>query len=110
DVWRRGPATHGALRRSRHCVAARQAGEVGKAAQMMPDGIPSSVRVIVRGFLNCNQVVLRAPGANVLIDSGYCTHGERTLELVAGTGGLAGEGLARLVNTHCHTDHVGGNG
>ena len=60
-------------------------------------------------MLNCNQVVLLAPGHNVLIDSGYCTHRERTLELVAGPEGLAGEPLARLVNTHCHTDHMGGN-
>ena len=60
-------------------------------------------------MLNCNQVVLRAPGSNVLIDSGYCTHRERTLELVAGPGGLEGEPLHRLVNTHCHTDHMGGN-
>jgi len=60
-------------------------------------------------MLNCNQVVLREPGDNVLIDSGYCTHRERTLELVAGPAGLEGEPLERLINTHCHTDHMGGN-
>lgn len=60
-------------------------------------------------MLNCNQVVLRAPGDNVLIDSGYCTHRERTLELVTGAAGLEGEPLERLINTHCHTDHMGGN-
>jgi glyoxylase-like metal-dependent hydrolase (beta-lactamase superfamily II) len=71
-----------------------------------PD-LPSSVRVIVRGMLNCNQVVLRSPGANLLVDTGYCTHGDRTLALVRAS--LAGEPLARLVNTHCHADHMGGN-
>jgi glyoxylase-like metal-dependent hydrolase (beta-lactamase superfamily II) len=65
------------------------------------------VRVIVRGWLNCNQVVLRAPDANVLVDSGYCTHAQETLRRVAGE--LEGEGLAGLVNTHCHSDHMGGN-
>jgi glyoxylase-like metal-dependent hydrolase (beta-lactamase superfamily II) len=60
-------------------------------------------------MLNCNQVVLRAPAGNVLIDSGYCTHRERTLSMIAGPGGLDGEPLARLINTHCHTDHMGGN-
>jgi len=60
-------------------------------------------------MLNCNQVVLLAPGDNVLIDSGYCTHRERTLELLAGPLGLDGEPLERLINTHCHTDHMGGN-
>src|SRR5688572_30628323 len=71
--------------------------------------LPASVRVLVRGWLNCNQVVLLAPGDNVLIDSGYCTHRERTLELLAGPGGLDGEPLERLINTHCHSDHMGGN-
>ncbi|HET9577876.1 MAG TPA: MBL fold metallo-hydrolase [Usitatibacter sp.] len=71
--------------------------------------LPPSIRVIVRGWLNCNQVVLRAPGDNVLVDSGYCTHREETLELIAGSLGLAGEPLERLVNTHCHSDHMGGN-
>ena len=69
--------------------------------------LPASVRVIVRGWLNCNQVVLRARGDNVLVDSGYCTHRERTLELVAAA--LGGEPLERLINTHCHSDHMGGN-
>ena len=69
--------------------------------------LPSSIRLLVRGWLNCNQVVLRAPGDNVLVDSGYCTHRERTLELVRAA--LDGEPLERLVNTHCHSDHMGGN-
>ena len=69
--------------------------------------LPDSVRVIVRGWLNCNQVVLRERGENLLIDSGYCTHREQTLELVARA--LEGEPLERLVNTHCHSDHMGGN-
>ncbi len=80
-----------------------------EAANYMAPSLPASVRVIVRGWLNCNQVVLRAPGDNVLVDSGYCTHRERTLELVAGPAGLEGEPLERLVNTHCHSDHMGGN-
>lgn len=67
------------------------------------------MRVIERGWLNCNQVVLLERGDNVLVDSGYCTHRERTLELLAGPAGLDGEPLERLVNTHCHSDHMGGN-
>jgi len=69
--------------------------------------LPTSVRVIVRGWLNCNQVVLRERGENLLVDSGYCTHREQTIELVARE--LEGEPLERLVNTHCHSDHMGGN-
>lgn len=69
--------------------------------------LPESVRVIVRGWLNCNQVVLRAARANVLVDSGYVSHREATVAQVREA--LEGEGLARLVNTHCHSDHMGGN-
>ena len=75
----------------------------------MPPYIPSAIRVIERGWLNCNQIVLFAPGDNVLIDSGYCTHRGRTLERLAGPEGLDGRPLDRLINTHCHSDHMGGN-
>lgn len=74
-----------------------------------PFGLPACVRVVVRGWLNCNQIVLLSPGDMVLIDSGYCTHREQTLELLAGPRGLDGQPLERLINTHCHADHVGGN-
>ena len=69
--------------------------------------LPASVRVIRRGWLNCNQVVLREAGEAVLVDSGYCTHAARTIGLVEEA--LGDSTLARLVNTHCHSDHVGGN-
>jgi glyoxylase-like metal-dependent hydrolase (beta-lactamase superfamily II) len=75
----------------------------------MAPALPPSVRVIVRGWLNSNQVVLLAPGENVVIDSGYCTHREETLARLAGPEGLDGEPLERLINTHCHSDHMGGN-
>jgi glyoxylase-like metal-dependent hydrolase (beta-lactamase superfamily II) len=71
--------------------------------------LPSSVRVLERGWLNCNQVVMLAASDNVLVDSGYCTHRERTLGLLAGGEGLDRQPLERLVNTHCHSDHMGGN-
>jgi glyoxylase-like metal-dependent hydrolase (beta-lactamase superfamily II) len=71
--------------------------------------LPASVRVLVRGWLNSNQVVLLAPGDNVLVDSGYSTHRERTLELLASRDGLDRQPLERLINTHCHSDHMGGN-
>ena len=71
------------------------------------NALPASVRVIQRGWLNCNQVVLRAAGANLLVDSGYMSHRDRTLALVEAA--LEGEPLARLLNTHCHSDHMGGN-
>jgi glyoxylase-like metal-dependent hydrolase (beta-lactamase superfamily II) len=75
----------------------------------MAPSLPQSLRVIVRGWLNCNQVVMLASRDNVLVDSGYCTHREQTLERLAGPEGLDGEPLERLINTHCHSDHMGGN-
>jgi glyoxylase-like metal-dependent hydrolase (beta-lactamase superfamily II) len=71
--------------------------------------LPPSVRVIVRGWLNCNQVVLLRESGNVLVDSGYHSHSARTLERVAAPEALGDAPLARLVNTHCHSDHIGGN-
>jgi len=45
----------------------------------------------------------------VLIDSGYTTHAPLTLALLASERGLGGAPLALVANTHCHSDHVGGN-
>ncbi|MBL8524626.1 MAG: MBL fold metallo-hydrolase [Betaproteobacteria bacterium] len=68
-----------------------------------------NVTVIERGWLNCNQVVLASPERNVLIDSGYgrSHHAVDTLKFVDQA--LQGEPLHWLINTHCHSDHMGGN-
>jgi glyoxylase-like metal-dependent hydrolase (beta-lactamase superfamily II) len=71
--------------------------------------LPDSVRVAVRGWLNCNQVVLRSTAGHVLVDSGYAACSGETIARLRGPDLLAGEPLARLVNTHCHSDHIGGN-
>lgn len=63
--------------------------------------------VIERGWLNCNQLVLRSAERNVLIDSGYGRHAPATLRYVAQA--LEGAPLHWLLNTHCHSDHMGGN-
>ena len=47
--------------------------------------------------------------ACVVIDSGYDKHAPLTLALIASRMGLDGRPLAKLVNTHCHSDHMGGN-
>lgn len=69
--------------------------------------LPDSIRVAVRGWLNCNQVLLRDPSGHVLVDSGYAACADETIGRVRAM--LEGEPLARLVNTHCHSDHIGGN-
>lgn len=64
--------------------------------------------ILERGWLSSNNVVLHGQGEGaVLIDSSHALHGEQTLALLDRT--LAGEPLCRLVNTHLHSDHCGGN-
>jgi glyoxylase-like metal-dependent hydrolase (beta-lactamase superfamily II) len=69
--------------------------------------LPPSVHVIVRDWLNANHVLLRGEGANVLIDSAHVSSADQTLALVGAS--LDDARLDWLVNTHCHSDHMGGN-
>ncbi|MBI3715449.1 MAG: MBL fold metallo-hydrolase [Betaproteobacteria bacterium] len=69
--------------------------------------LTSNITVIERGWLNCNQIVLISPEMNVLIDSGYGRHADTTLALLHEV--LQGQSLHWLINTHCHSDHMGGN-
>ncbi|HBR26657.1 MAG TPA: hypothetical protein DD732_06460, partial [Rhizobiales bacterium] len=71
--------------------------------------LPPQVHVFIRDWLSSNNVLLKGRGGNILIDSGYVRHVPMTLALLATPQGLAGAPLAKLVNTHCHSDHMGGN-
>lgn len=73
----------------------------------MTGRLPASVGVLERGWLSANSVVLYDGAEATVIDSGYVSHAEQTLSLV--TAALAGRRLARLINTHSHSDHIGGN-
>ncbi len=68
--------------------------------------LPSAMHVIERDWLNANHVLFLGEEA-VLIDSGHLggletTRGE--VQRLLGT-----RRLDLLVNTHCHSDHMGGN-
>jgi glyoxylase-like metal-dependent hydrolase (beta-lactamase superfamily II) len=65
------------------------------------------MRVIERGWLSANSIVFVDGEAAIAVDSGYDTHQQQTLSLIAQA--LAGRTLDWLVNTHCHSDHMGGN-
>jgi glyoxylase-like metal-dependent hydrolase (beta-lactamase superfamily II) len=66
------------------------------------------MRVIERGWVSSNNVVLfDADQSATLVDTGYVTHSEQTLQLVRHA--LEGRELTRIVNTHLHSDHCGGN-
>jgi glyoxylase-like metal-dependent hydrolase (beta-lactamase superfamily II) len=67
------------------------------------------MRVFVRDWLSANNIVLKGDDGNVIVDTGYVRHAPLTLALVASRQGADGGGLAKIVNTHCHSDHMGGN-
>jgi len=69
--------------------------------------LPAQIQVLERGWLSSNNIVLHEAAGAVLIDSGYAAHAALTLSLVAHA--LRGKPLLRLINTHCHSDHMGGN-
>jgi glyoxylase-like metal-dependent hydrolase (beta-lactamase superfamily II) len=64
-------------------------------------------RVIERGWLSSNNILFFEDDTATLVDSGYVGHSAQTLALVEAT--LAGRRLTRLINTHSHSDHIGGN-
>jgi glyoxylase-like metal-dependent hydrolase (beta-lactamase superfamily II) len=70
---------------------------------------PPQLEVFVRDWLSANNILLKSKEGHVLVDSGYVLNVPRTLELLTAEGALGSEPLAQVVNTHCHSDHMGGN-
>jgi glyoxylase-like metal-dependent hydrolase (beta-lactamase superfamily II) len=73
----------------------------------MTEGLPAGVTVFERGWLSANNILFEDADATALIDSGYSAHAAQTVGLVHGT--LGARPLDRLLNTHLHSDHCGGN-
>ncbi|TFW05336.1 MBL fold metallo-hydrolase [Oxalobacteraceae bacterium OM1] len=69
--------------------------------------LPSTLRVFERGWLSSNNVLFLGRDETALVDTGYATHAPQTLALVQHA--LAGRPLDRIINTHLHSDHCGGN-
>ena len=68
----------------------------------------AGLTVFERGWLSSNNVLFGAGDAEpVLVDTGYASHAEQTVALVRHA--LGSRRLARIVNTHLHSDHCGGN-
>ncbi|HEX8477218.1 MAG TPA: MBL fold metallo-hydrolase, partial [Telluria sp.] len=63
--------------------------------------------VFERGWLSSNNILFDGPEGTALVDSGYATHAAQTLALVRHA--LQERPLERLLNTHLHSDHCGGN-
>jgi glyoxylase-like metal-dependent hydrolase (beta-lactamase superfamily II) len=68
----------------------------------------TGVTVFERGWLSSNNILIRGrSGPTALVDSGYCSHQDQTLALLASA--LGNAPLDLLLNTHLHSDHCGGN-
>jgi glyoxylase-like metal-dependent hydrolase (beta-lactamase superfamily II) len=65
------------------------------------------MRVFERGWLSSNNVLFIGRIETALVDSGYVTHAPQTLALVRHA--LGTRRLDRVLNTHLHSDHCGGN-
>lgn len=69
------------------------------------------ITVLERGWLSANNYLFHAPadgtGGAALVDTGYGIHADQTVALVQDA--LGGQPLARILNTHLHSDHCGGN-
>ena len=73
--------------------------------------LPDSIQILERGWLSSNNVLFFEGESATLVDAGYVGHAPQTVELVRSA--LAGRRVAvrldRLINTHSHSDHIGGN-
>jgi len=64
------------------------------------------IHVLERGWLSSN-CILFSDDETTLVDTGYHTHATQTVGWIRSV--LKGRPLDRLVNTHLHSDHCGGN-
>jgi glyoxylase-like metal-dependent hydrolase (beta-lactamase superfamily II) len=72
--------------------------------------LPPGIDIFERGWLSANNIFLFGHDDVALVDTGYCAHQQMTVDLVANA--LKQHGLKTLnkvVNTHLHSDHCGGN-
>lgn len=65
--------------------------------------------VLQRDWLSSNHIVFVDPGRTTaaVVDTGYSSHAAHTVALLDHHLGQAG--LTRILNTHLHSDHCGGN-
>ena len=70
-------------------------------------GLPANLVVFERGWLSSNNILFIGADETALVDTGYVTHAGQTLALVESA--LGTRPLDRVLNTHLHSDHCGGN-
>ena len=73
----------------------------------MKPSLPAQLLVIERGWLSANNIVFLEGEGAAVVDTGYVTQAELTLQMLREA--LDGRRLTRIINTHSHSDHIGGN-
>ncbi|HEX4583899.1 MAG TPA: MBL fold metallo-hydrolase [Burkholderiaceae bacterium] len=76
-------------------------------ADALAGALPPGVHVLERGWLSSNSVLFEEGDRLSVVDTGYVLHARQTAALIDRVG--RGRPLARIINTHLHSDHVGGN-
>lgn len=72
--------------------------------------LPPGIEVFERGWLSANNIFHFGEDDVSLVDSGYCAHQNLTIDLVRNALQKHGlSGLNKVINTHLHSDHCGGN-
>ncbi|WP_201721465.1 MBL fold metallo-hydrolase [Polynucleobacter hirudinilacicola] len=72
--------------------------------------LPPGIEVFERGWLSANNIFHFGDQDVSLVDTGYCAHENLTVDLVHNALNKNSlSGLNKIVNTHLHSDHCGGN-
>ncbi|MBU3589125.1 MBL fold metallo-hydrolase [Polynucleobacter sp. 80A-SIGWE] len=72
--------------------------------------LPPGIDIFERGWLSANNIFLFGNDDVSLVDTGYCAHQQMTVDLVISALKQHGlKALNKVVNTHLHSDHCGGN-
>jgi len=86
------------------------------ASMQLPDipgtriAFPRGMQVFERGWLSSNCVLFADDTGATLIDTGFHTHAEQTFAMVRhAIDRHETASLRRIINTHLHSDHCGGN-
>jgi glyoxylase-like metal-dependent hydrolase (beta-lactamase superfamily II) len=69
--------------------------------------LPSSIKFIERDWLSANHILAFDEAGATLVDTGYNKHKFLTKAII--NRALEGKPLQRVMNTHLHADHCGGN-
>jgi glyoxylase-like metal-dependent hydrolase (beta-lactamase superfamily II) len=79
-------------------------------SQSLSPKLPKGIEVFERGWLSANNIFIWGDGNTSLVDTGYVSQDKLTLSLVQHA--LQKHQLptlTKIVNTHLHSDHCGGN-